>query len=79
MFQWPPDVVCCFSEIDVIALHLGLGNHKIVFNDLDDIRDEQTVQFVLDATQAILELAKKDNYKIQTMGALIGIDRTISD
>jgi len=50
------------------------GGDVVLFHDLDSDRDKQRIKFVLDATQAILEFAKKHDYKIQTHGALMGLD-----
>ena len=50
------------------------GGDIVLFHDLDDNRDEQRVQFVLDATQAILQFARENDYKIQTQGALLGLE-----
>jgi len=50
------------------------GGHVVLFHDLDENRDRDRVKFVLDATQAILEFARTNNYKIQTHGALLGLD-----
>ena len=50
------------------------GGDVVLFHDLDVNRDEQRVAFVLAATQAILEFARDNDYKIQTHGALLGLD-----
>ena len=48
------------------------GGDVILFHDFDDNREVQRVEFVLAATQAILEFAREHDYKIQTHGALLG-------
>ena len=50
------------------------GGDVVLFHDFDDNREAQRVEFVLAATQAILEFARENNYKIQTHGALLGLD-----
>jgi peptidoglycan/xylan/chitin deacetylase (PgdA/CDA1 family) len=59
------------SLIDQISKAQG---HVVLFHDLDGNRDRSRVKFVLDATQAILEFARKNNYEIKTQGALLGLD-----
>ena len=65
------DIKTIDSLIDRISL---TGGEVVLFHDLDENRDEQRVEFVLAATQAILEFARENDYKIQTHGALLGLD-----
>ena len=62
------NVVEIDSLIDSISTS---GGSVVLFHDLDNHRDKESIDYVLDATRAILEFAKDKNFKIQTMSALM--------
>ena len=59
------------SLIDRIS---QVGGGVVLMHDFDNGRDEQRVKFVLDATQAILEFARKNEYNILPLGKLMDLD-----
>ena len=66
------NAVAIDSLIDSISRS---GGSIVLFHDLDNHRDEKSIEYVLDATRAILEFAREKNYKLQTMGTLMGFDK----
>ena len=66
-----PELGSIDSIIDEIS---ETGGGVVLLHDFDDNRDPQSIKFVLDATQAILDFARKNDYKIKPLGSLMVLE-----
>jgi len=63
------------GSIDLLISKLfRAGGGVVLLHDFDNDREQQRVDFVLEATEAILEFAIKNDYKLIALGELLALD-----